>query len=69
MRWTLGAMTYIYIYIFPFSLFVTVYVYASVFGIVSIALLLPFVLGFCLSIFCFVLFLVFFSIVFRACDH
>ena len=48
----------IYIF-FPFSLFVSVYVYASVcdFDFVCIALLLPFVLGFCLSVFvlfCFV---------------
>ena len=41
----------IYIYFFPFSLFVSVYVYASVCDFVSIALLLPFVLGFCLSVF------------------
>ena len=42
------------IYIFsPFSLFVSVYVYASVCGFVCIALLLPFVLEFCLSVFCF----------------
>ena len=39
------------IYIFsPFSLCVSVYVYASVCDFVCIALLLPFVLGFCLSI-------------------
>ena len=38
----------IYIF-FPFSLFVTVSVYASVCDFVCIALLLPFVLGFCLS--------------------
>ena len=42
------------IYIFPpFSLFVSVYVYASVCDFVCIALLLPFVLGFCLSVFLF----------------
>ena len=35
----------------PFSLFVSVYVYASVCDYVCIALLLPFVLGFCPSIF------------------
>ena len=40
----------IYIY-FPFSLFVSVYVYASVCDFVCIALLLPFVLGFSLSVF------------------
>ena len=56
---------YIYIYVFfPFSLFVRVYVYASSCDFVSIALLLPFVLGFCLSIF-----VLFFSIVFRTCYH
>ena len=39
-------------YIFsPFSLFVSVYVYASVCDFHCIALLLPFVLGFCLSVF------------------
>ena len=39
-------------YIFsPFSLFVSVYVYASVCDFHCIALLLPFVLGFCLPIF------------------
>ena len=43
----MGAM--IYIFIFPFSLFVSVYVYASVCDFVCIALLLPFVIGFCLS--------------------
>ena len=42
--------TYIYI-IFPFSLFVTVYVYASLCVFVCTGLLLPFVLGFCLSSF------------------
>ena len=53
----------IYIYIFfPFSLFVSVYVYASLCDFVCIALLLPFVLGFCLSmvflvLFCFGVFL------------
>ena len=40
----------IYIYFCPFSLFVSVYVYASVCDFVCIALLLPFVLGFCLSV-------------------
>ena len=44
---------YIY-YFFPFfSLFVSVYVYASLCDFVGIALLLPFVLGFCLSMFFF----------------
>ena len=38
----------IYIF-FPFSLFVSVYVYVSVCDFVCIALLLPFILGFCLS--------------------
>ena len=51
-RWTLRAMSTIYIF-FPFSLFVSVYVYASVCDFVCIALLLPFVLGFCLSVFSF----------------
>ena len=37
---------YRYIYFFPFSLFVSVYVYASLCDFVYIALLLPFVLGF-----------------------
>ena len=42
-------------YIFsPFSLFVSVYVYASVCDFVCIALLLPFVPGFCLSVFFFI---------------
>ena len=40
----------IYIF-FPFSLFLNVYVYASVCYFVCIPLLLPFVLGFCLSVF------------------
>ena len=40
------------IYIFPpFSLFVSVYVYASLCDFVCIALLFPSVLGFCLSVF------------------
>ena len=58
---------YIYIYFFPFSLFVSVYVYASLCGFVCISLLLPFVLGSCP--FFFVLFCLFFSIVFSACYH
>ena len=37
--------------LFPFSLFVNVFVYASVCGFVCIALLLPFVLGFCVTVF------------------
>ena len=41
----------IYIYIFPFSLFVIVYVYASLCDFTCIALLLLFVLGVYLSIF------------------
>ena len=45
-------------FFFPFSLFVSVYVYASVCDFVCIALLLPFVLGFCLSVFFLVYFLV-----------
>ena len=55
----------IHIY-FPFSLFVSVYWYASVCDFVCIALLLPFVLGFYLSIF---FFFAFFSIVFSTCYH
>ena len=52
-------------YIFPFSLFVSVYMYASLCEFVCIALLLPFVLRFSLSsIRCF-----FFSIVVSACYH
>ena len=53
----------IYIY-FPFSLYMSLYVYASLCDFVCIALLLPFVLGFCL----FVIFvcLGFFSTVFSA---
>ena len=46
----------IYFFFSPFSLFVSVHVYASVCDFICIALLLPFVLGFCLS----VLLLVFF---------
>ena len=53
------------IYFFLFSLFVSVYMYASLCDFVRIALLLPFVLGFCLPV---VLFFVF-SIVFSACYH
>ena len=54
----------IYIYFFPFSLFVSVYVYASVCEFVSKALLLPFVLGFCLSdFFCFYYLKFFFLII------
>ena len=45
------------IYFFPFSLFVSVYVYASLCDFVCIALLLPFVLGFYRSIFCECLFI------------
>ena len=41
------------IYIFPSSLFVSVYVYAPCVIFVGIALLLLFVLGFCLSVFLF----------------
>ena len=39
-----------YLYFFPVSLFVSVYVYASVCNFVCIALLLPFVLELCLPI-------------------
>ena len=50
----------IYIF-FHFSLFLSVYVYASVRDFVCIALLSPFILGFCPSIlFCFVLCLFFY---------
>ena len=52
----------IYIF-FPFPFFLTVYVYASVCDFVYIASLLPFVLGFCLSVF--VCLLVCFRIVFK----
>ena len=45
---------YIYIYFFPpFSLFVSVYIYASLCDFVCIGFLLPFVLVFCLSFFFF----------------
>ena len=47
------------LYFFPFSLFVTVYVYASLCDFVCVALLLPFVLGFCLSGFSFAFFFTF----------
>ena len=54
---------YIYIFFsFPFSLSVTVYVYASLCDFLCIRLLLPFVLGFCWSVFLF-------SIVFSTCYH
>ena len=56
----------IYIYFFPFSLFVSVYLYASVCNFVYIALLLPYVLGFCLSVFFFVYFVGVFLIQFLA---
>ena len=54
-----------YICFFSFSLFVSVYVYASLCDFVCIASLLPLVLGFCLSV---CLFFVF-SILFSACYH
>ena len=54
----------IYIYFFPLFSF-CVYEYASVCDFLCIALLSPFVLGFCLS----VSFLLFFCIVFSACYH
>ena len=47
----------------PFSLFVSAYVYASVCHFVCIALLLPFVQGFCLSIFFYYLKKFFFLII------
>ena len=57
----MGAKIYIF---FPFSLFVSVYVYASVCYFICIALLLPFVLEFCPSVFwVFLLFKVFFLII------
>ena len=62
-------LIYIYIVFFPFSLFVSVYVYASLCDFVCIALLLPFVLGFCLSGLFLFWFWGFFSIVFSACYH
>ena len=46
----LVALFLFYIF-FPFFLFVSVYVYASLCDSVCIALLLPFVLGFCLPVF------------------
>ena len=50
----LALFLFLNIYIFPFSLFLSVYVYASFRDFVCIALLLQFVLGFCLSgFFCF----------------
>ena len=60
----LFSFIYRYIYLFPFSLFVSVYVYASLCDFVCIALLLPFVLGLCLSVFW-----GFFSILFSTCYH
>ena len=64
-NWEGGLWEQWYIYIFaPFSLFVSVYAYAFVCDFVCIALLLPFVLGFCLSVFfcLFGIFLVYFSV-------
>ena len=62
--------TYIF---FPLFLFLSVYAYASVCYFVYIALLLPFVLGFCLfAFFVFSGFFSFFSpfsMVFSACYH
>ena len=43
--------------------------YASLCDFVCIALLSPFVLGFCLSVFCLFVWLVFYTIVLRACYH
>ena len=46
----LVALLLLFLYtFFPLSLFVGVYVYASLCDFVCIALLLPFVLGFCMS--------------------
>ena len=67
-RWTLRATIYIYIF-FPLFLFVSVYVYASVCDFVCIALLLPFVLGFCLSVFFFLLKNIFFLIIILYFKH
>ena len=50
----------IYIYFFPFSLYVSVYVYASVCNFVCITLLLKFVLGYCLPFFVVVVFFLWF---------
>ena len=58
-RWTLGAR---YIIFSPFPLFVSVYVYASVWDFVCIASVSPFVLGFCPSVF--FLFLFYFTKIF-----
>ena len=51
---------------FLFLFFVSVYVYASLCDFVCIPLLLPFVLGFCLSVFCCLFFC---SMVFSTCYH
>ena len=59
---------FIFLYIYIFFLFVSAYVYDSLSDFVCTASLLPFVLGFWLSIF-FVCFSCFFSIVFSACYH
>ena len=58
----MGATTCIYFP--PFSLFVSVYVYASVSDFVCITLLLPFVLGLCLSVFVFYYLKKFFFLIF-----
>ena len=44
-------LKYIDIFFFPFSVSVSVYVYVSLHDFVCITLLLPFALGFCLSVF------------------
>ena len=55
--WLLSSFFYIYIFFSsPFSLFVNVYVYASLCDFVRIGLLLPDVLGFCLFVFLFLFF-------------
>ena len=64
--WLLSSIFTLYIFSF-FSFFVSVYMYASFCDIVCIALLLPFVLGFCLFFFFFSF--CFFSTVFSACYH
>ena len=55
--WLLSSFLYICIFFNPFSLFLSVYVYASLCDFVCIALLLPFVLEFCLFVCLFLPFL------------
>ena len=63
-NWGGGLWEQRYIFFPLFSLFVSVYVYATVCDFVCIALLLPFVLGFCLSVFSFSFFIFFLIIIF-----